>query len=56
MILLDTDHATLLKYPNSERGRRLIARMESVQYSEVIGIAIVTVEQRMRGWLAGCNC
>ena len=23
MILLDTDHTTFLKYPDSERGRRL---------------------------------
>ncbi len=27
MILIDTDHATLLKYPESARGRRLIARL-----------------------------
>ena len=27
MILLDTDHTTHLKYPDSERGRRLIERM-----------------------------
>ncbi len=26
MILLDTDHTTLLKYPESERGRRMIDR------------------------------
>jgi hypothetical protein len=24
MILIDTDHATLLKYPESERGRRFL--------------------------------
>jgi len=24
MILLDTDHTTFLKYPDSERGRRMI--------------------------------
>jgi tRNA(fMet)-specific endonuclease VapC len=34
MILIDTDHASYLKYP------------------EVIGVAIATVEERMRGWLA----
>ena len=27
MILLDTDHTTFLKYPDSERGRRMIGRM-----------------------------
>jgi tRNA(fMet)-specific endonuclease VapC len=52
MILIDTDHATFLKYPESERGRRFIERLESLPESEVLGVAIVTVEERMRGWLA----
>jgi tRNA(fMet)-specific endonuclease VapC len=52
MILLDTDHTTYLKYPESERGRRLIERMIAAPPSESFGIAIVTVEERMRGWLA----
>jgi tRNA(fMet)-specific endonuclease VapC len=52
MILLDTDHTTFLKYPDSERGRRMIDRLNAVPASEVIGVAIVTVEERMRGWLA----
>ena len=52
MILIDTDHATFLKYPESERGRRLIDRLERVPQSEVVAVAIVTVEERMRGWLA----
>ena len=52
MILLDTDHTTFLKYPDSERGRRMIDRLGAASASEVIGAAIVTVEERMRGWLA----
>lgn len=52
MILIDTDHATFLKYPESERGRRFIERLERLPKSEVVGVAIVTVEERMRGWLA----
>jgi tRNA(fMet)-specific endonuclease VapC len=52
MILIDTDHASFLKYPESERGRRFIARLESLPKSELVGVAIVTVEERMRGWLA----
>lgn len=52
MILLDTDHTTFLKYPDSERGRRMIDRLNAVSASEVMGVAIVTVEERMRGWLA----
>ncbi len=51
MIRLDTDHTTFLKYPDSERGRRMTDRLNSVSASEVIGVAIVTVEERMRGWL-----
>ena len=52
MILIDTDHATYLKYPESERGRRFIERLERLPPSEIAGVAIVTVEERMRGWLA----
>ena len=52
MILIDTDHATYLKYPESDRGRRLIDRLGAIPQSEVVGVAIVTVEERMRGWLA----
>jgi tRNA(fMet)-specific endonuclease VapC len=52
MILIDTDHITFLKYPESDRGGRLIQRLEAVPDSEVIAVAIVTIEERMRGWLA----
>jgi hypothetical protein len=51
MILPDTDHATFLKYPDSVRGRRMIERLNAVSASEVIGVGIVTVEERMHGWL-----
>lgn len=52
MILLDTDHTTFLKYPQSDRGKRLIARLQAVPDSDTVGVAIVTIEERMRGWLA----
>ncbi|MSR60605.1 MAG: type II toxin-antitoxin system VapC family toxin [Planctomycetaceae bacterium] len=52
MIIVDTDHSTLLKYPDSERGARFIARLNAVPVEESIAVAIVTVEERMRGWLA----
>lgn len=52
MILIDTDHATYLKYPESERGRRFIERLSAAPPSEVVGVAIITIEERMRGWLA----
>ncbi len=52
MILIDTDHITFLKYPESDRGSRFIRRLEGVPQSESVGVAIVTVEERLRGWLA----
>jgi hypothetical protein len=52
MILLDTDHLTLIKYVESERGRGLADRLRALPVAEVVGIAIVSVEEQMRGWLA----
>ena len=52
MILIDTDHATFLKYPDSERGQRFLARLAAAPRHEAIGVSIITVEERMRGWLA----
>lgn len=51
MILLDTDHVTALKYHDSDRCQRLVARL-ALAADEVIGVAVVTVEEQMRGWLA----
>ncbi|MBA4192566.1 MAG: PIN domain-containing protein [Planctomycetaceae bacterium] len=51
MILLDTDHVSVLKYRDGERYRRLSARLASAS-DEVIGLTIITVEEQMRGWLA----
>ncbi len=52
MILLDTDHLTLLKYPNNERGVRLNAKMRTQPPDEVVAVSIISVEEQMRGWLA----
>jgi tRNA(fMet)-specific endonuclease VapC len=51
MILLDTDHVTALKYQNTARCQRLLVRLALVT-DEVVGVAVVTVEEQMRGWLA----
>lgn len=51
MILVDTDHITAIKYKDTARYRRLWARLATVS-DEVIGVAVVTVEEQMRGWLA----
>jgi len=52
MILLDTDHVTLLKYPESERGARLERKLRALSRGEVVATSIVSVEEQMRGWLA----
>jgi tRNA(fMet)-specific endonuclease VapC len=51
MIFLDTDHLTLLKYPDSPRCAALVARMEASPDQE-IGTTIVSAEEQLRGWLA----
>jgi tRNA(fMet)-specific endonuclease VapC len=51
VILLDTDHLTVLKYTDSERYARLHGRL-LVAAPEPIGTTIVNVEEQMRGWLS----
>ena len=51
MILLDTDHLTVLKYNDSERYARLHERLLAAA-PELIGTTIVNVEEQMRGWLS----
>ncbi|MCE9529831.1 MAG: type II toxin-antitoxin system VapC family toxin [Planctomycetes bacterium] len=50
MILLDTDHLTVLKYLDSDRCRALSARLAEAK-DDRIGTTIVNVEEQMRGWL-----
>lgn len=52
MILLDTDHVTLLKYPESDRSARLARKLRALPRGEVVAVSIVSVEEQMRGWLA----
>ncbi len=51
MILLDTDHVTILRYADSPRCLALQERLQVAQ-DEVIGTTAVTLEEQMRGWLA----
>ena len=51
MILLDTDHVSILRMPRSERQTRLVERMALASH-ELFAIPIVVVEETMRGWLA----
>ena len=54
MILLDTDHVSVLKYSDSPAFRRLVARMEAAA-GQAFGVTIVSAEEQMRGWLAEIN-
>jgi tRNA(fMet)-specific endonuclease VapC len=51
VILLDTDHLTVLKYTDSNRYARLHGRLVAAA-PERIGTTIVNVEEQMRGWLS----
>ena len=51
MILLDTDHLTVMMYRESERCQRLNEKLQSSSDRE-IGTTVVNVEEQMRGWLA----
>ena len=50
MILLDTDHLTVLQIRAGERYQRLIVRL--AETTEQLGTTIVSVEEQMRGWLS----
>lgn len=51
MILLDTDHLTVLKYPESAQYGVLTARMRD-SADQAFTTTAVSVEEQMRGWLA----
>jgi tRNA(fMet)-specific endonuclease VapC len=51
MILLDTDHVTVLRMPANERRDRLLSRL-SLAVDEVIAVPVVVTEETMRGWLS----
>jgi tRNA(fMet)-specific endonuclease VapC len=54
MILLDTDHLTVLRFRQGERCARLVARMEAAE-NETFGTTIVNIAEQMKGWLAAVN-
>src|SRR5687768_7471268 len=54
MILLDTDHLSVLRFRSGERCLRLVARMEAAP-DELFGTTIINVAEQMKGWLAAIN-
>ena len=51
MILLDTDHVTVLKMPSSDRRNRLVSRI-ALRHPETVSIPVIATEETMRGWLS----
>jgi tRNA(fMet)-specific endonuclease VapC len=51
MILLDTDHLTVLGFPDDSRHSALTGRMRASS-ERMFAITVVSVEEQMRGWLA----
>ncbi|MFT3882567.1 MAG: type II toxin-antitoxin system VapC family toxin [Gemmatales bacterium] len=51
MMILDSDHLTVLKYRGSQRFQRLTRRFETVAVEDIC-TTIINYEEAMRGWLA----
>lgn len=51
MILLDSDHLSVLGFENNERSQKLQQRLSAAS-SELIGITVISIEEQMRGWMA----
>ena len=54
MILLDTDHVNVLKYPDRPQFETLTSQLNAAADQD-IATTIITVEEQMRGWLAWIN-
>jgi len=54
MILLDTDHVTVLRYVEHPRFVALNNRLQSVS-GEAVATTVISLEEQLRGWLAEIN-
>ena len=50
MILLDTDHVTVLQFPSNPRCEALAERL--CDEEDDVALTVITVEEQLRGWLA----
>ncbi len=55
MILLDTDHLSVLKYRTGQRAVRLSARLLVARADDEVGTTVISFEEQMKGWLASLN-
>jgi len=54
VILLDTDHVNVLKYPEHPRFASLTTQLNTSPDQDV-ATTVITIEEQMRGWLAWIN-
>jgi tRNA(fMet)-specific endonuclease VapC len=54
VILLDTDHVNVLKYPEHPRFVSLTTQLNT-SADQDIATTVITLEEQMRGWLAWMN-
>ena len=54
MIILDTDHLTVLKYAKDSRFMKLAQRMAD-SVDQDFATTAITLEEQLRGWLAEIN-
>ena len=54
MIVLDTDHVNVLKYPEHPRFASLTTQLNT-SADQDMATTVITLEEQMRGWLAWMN-
>ena len=54
MIVLDSDHLSLLEHPESPTTQRLLNRMDKSPDQE-FATTVISLEEQLRGWLAVIN-
>jgi tRNA(fMet)-specific endonuclease VapC len=54
MIVLDSDHLSILQHPESPQYERLTAAMDESADGDFV-TTVVSLEEQMRGWLAAIN-
>lgn len=52
MVILDTDHLTILQRKEGDAYSRLDACLEAAALHHAICVTLISFEEQMRGWLA----
>ena len=54
MIILDTDHVSVLAYPEDRRNKPLVAELACSDDQRIV-TTVISFEEQMRGWLAAIH-